>query len=197
MIKKIITILSFVFTLNTYASNIQTATFASGCFWCTEAIFQQLKGVSDVKSGFMGGETLNPTYKQITTGTTGHAEVIQLSYDTCIISYDELLEIFWETHDPTTLNRQGADIGTQYRSAIFYHSELQRKTAAAYKQKLTDAKVWNKAIVTEITAASKFYTADAYHQDYYFNNKASNSYCSYVITPKVEKFKKIFSDKIR
>lgn len=195
--KNLLIILSLILTINTNASNIQTATFASGCFWCTEAIFQQIKGVSDVQSGYMGGEVLNPTYKQICTGNTGHAEVIQFKYDTCIISFDELLEIFWETHDPTTLNRQGNDVGTQYRSVVFYHTEEQRKIASAYKQKLNAAKVWNNPVVTEITKASKFYSAEAYHQDYYFNNKASNAYCSYVITPKIEKFKKIFKDKIQ
>lgn len=195
--KKLIIILSLILTINLQAENIQKATFASGCFWCTEAIFQQVKGVSNVKSGYMGGEVSNPTYKQICTGNTGHAEVIQLNYDADVISFDELLEIFWETHDPTTLNRQGADVGTQYRSAVFYHTEEQKNIATAYKQKLNAAKVWDNPVVTEITKASRFYSAEAYHQDYYFNNKASNAYCSYVITPKVDKFKKIFKDKLK
>ena len=177
--------------------DIQTATFGSGCFWCVEAIFQQVKGVSAVKSGYMGGNNPKPTYKEVCNGTTGYAEVIQLEYDRELISFDELLEIFWKTHDPTTLNQQGADKGTQYRSAVFYHSEEQKTKALEYKKALNEAKIWENPIVTEITKADVFYAAEAYHQDYYESNKNGNSYCSFVITPKVEKFRKLFKDKIK
>jgi len=189
----LVTLLSF----NAKAKCIEEATFASGCFWCTEAVFQEVKGITDVQSGYMGGKTANPTYKEVSAGNTGHAEVIHFKYDSDIISYDELLEIFWQTHNPTTLNQQGADRGTQYRSAVFYHTEQQKNLAIAYKKKLDAAGIWDKPIVTEITAASKFYVAESYHQDYYALNKAQNSYCSYVITPKLEKFRKVFKDKLK
>ena len=172
------------------------ATFGSGCFWCTEAIFQQLKGVESAVSGYSGGAVKNPTYKEVCTGNTGHAEVIQVTYNPEIISYTELLEVFWQTHDPTTLNRQGADVGTQYRSAIFYHSKEQKKLAEGYKQKLEDAKIFNNPIVTEITEFDIFYKAEDYHQEYYDNNK-TQPYCNFVITPKIEKFKKVFKDKLK
>lgn len=176
--------------------NLQTATFGSGCFWCTEAIFQNLKGVSSAVSGYSGGETENPTYKAICTGETGHAEVIQVTFDPNIISFTELLEVFWKTHDPTTLNRQGADVGTQYRSVIFYHDEKQKELAEEYKQKLENEKVFINSIITEITAFTNFYKAENYHQDYYDQNKRE-PYCSFVITPKVEKFKNVFKDKLK
>lgn len=176
--------------------NLQTATFGSGCFWCTEAIFQNLKGVSSAVSGYSGGEIENPTYKAICTGETGHAEVIQVTFDPNIISFTELLEVFWKTHDPTTLNRQGADVGTQYRSVVFYHNEKQKVLAEEYKQKLENEKVFDNSIVTEIAAFTKFYVAENYHQDYYDQNKR-DPYCSFVITPKVEKFKKVFKDKLK
>lgn len=172
-------------------------TFGSGCFWCTEAIFKEVKGVLSAKSGYMGGKVKNPTYKEVTTGLTGHAEVVQVTFNPEIISIEELLEIFWKTHDPTTLNRQGNDVGTQYRSAVFYHNEKQKSLAVSYKNKLDEAKIWNKPIVTEITEASTFYIAEDYHQDYYELNADKNPYCSYVITPKVEKFRKVFEDKLR
>lgn len=177
-------------------TGIQTATFGSGCFWCTEAVFLDVTGVKEVASGYMGGKTKNPTYKDVCTGTTGHAEVIQLKYDPTQISYEELLEIFWNTHDPTTLNRQGADEGTQYRSVIFYHSEEQKKIAEQYKNQLANSKLFKNSIVTEISAASEFYKAENYHQNYYALN-ASQSYCQYVIRPKVEKFKKQFASKLK
>lgn len=177
-------------------SNLDKATFGSGCFWCTEAIFEKLNGVESVISGYTGGTTVNPTYKEVTTGKTGHAEVTQILYDPNIISFKELLEVFWQTHDPTTLNRQGNDVGTQYRSAIFYHNEEQKNLAEEYKQKLEDAKVFDDPIVTEITQFEMFYVAENYHQDYYEQNK-SQPYCSFVITPKVEKFKKVFKDKLK
>lgn len=172
------------------------ATFASGCFWCTEAIFLAVNGVEKVESGYMGGSLKNPSYKEVTSGQTGHAECIQLTYNPSIITYDELLEIFWQTHDPTTLNRQGADVGTQYRSAIFYHSEEQKQLAGKYKALLEEEKVFEKPIVTEITKASDFYVAEDYHQNYYSLNQNA-PYCSYVIQPKLEKFKKVFRDKLK
>jgi len=194
------TLLIVIISLTTYKTNImdiETATFGSGCFWCTEAIFQEVKGVNSVESGYMGGKTINPTYEQICSGKTMHAEVIQVKFDRNIISFEELLEIFWKTHDPTTLNQQGADKGTQYRSVVFYHSEKQKIKAENYKQKLQNAEIWENPIVTEISKYSKFYKADSYHQDYYSTNKKSNSYCSFVINPKVEKFKKVFKDKLK
>ena len=178
------------------SSSYQVATFGSGCFWCTEAIFEKLKGVESVVSGYSGGTTINPTYNEVTTGQTGHAEVTQIKFDSDIISFKELLEVFWKTHDPTTLNRQGNDIGTQYRSVIFYHNEDQRILAEEYKRKLDEAKIFDDPIVTEITAFDKFYIAENYHQDYYEQNK-SQPYCSFVITPKVEKFKKVFKDRLK
>ena len=176
--------------------NLDTATFASGCFWCTEAIFERVNGVKSVISGYSGGTVPNPTYEEVCTGNTGHAECTQIIYDPSVISYDELLEIFWKMHDPTTLNRQGNDVGTQYRSAIFYHNEQQKEKAEYYKKKLTDEKIWDKPIVTEITKFTKFYPAETYHQEYYDKNP-NQGYCAYVITPKVEKFEKIFKDKLK
>jgi peptide-methionine (S)-S-oxide reductase len=176
--------------------NTEFATFGSGCFWCTEAVFQNLKGVLKVESGYTGGKVKNPTYKEICSGLTGHAEVIRLEYDPAVITYPELLEVFWKTHDPTTLNKQGADVGTQYRSAIFFHSEEQRKLAEEYKKKLDDSGAFSDPIVTEITAAPVFYKAEDYHQNYYnLNGKAP--YCTYVIQPKLEKFKKAFAEKLK
>lgn len=176
--------------------NLETATFGSGCFWCTEAIFERVKGVSSVVSGYSGGSVANPTYKEVCDGTTGHAECTQITFDPAVISYDELLEIFWKMHDPTTLNRQGNDVGTQYRSVIFYHNDDQKQKAEYYKKKLNDEKIWDKPIVTEITKFEKFYPAEDYHQEYYENNP-NQGYCAYVITPKVEKFEKIFKDKLK
>jgi len=175
---------------------METATLGAGCFWCVEAVFQQLEGVESVKSGYMGGKVKNPTYKQICTGLTGHAEVIQVEFDPDKISFDELLEVFWKTHDPTTLNRQGADFGTQYRSAVFYHTDAQRETAESYKKKLNAARAFPSPIVTEITKASTFYVAEDYHQDYYNQNK-NNPYCRAVIPPKLEKLKEVFGDKLK
>lgn len=182
--------------MNTSNENLSKATFGSGCFWCTEAIFENVKGVTDVVSGYTGGKTINPTYEEISTGNTGHAEVSQITFDSTIISFEELLEIFWGTHDPTTLNRQGADVGTQYRSAVFYHNENQKNSAETIKQKLGEAGIWDKPIVTEITELTKFYPAEKYHQDYYANN-SNQGYCSFVITPKLEKFKKVFKEKLK
>ena len=176
--------------------NTEIAVFGAGCFWCVEAIFSQLKGVDSVVPGYTGGTVANPTYEEVCTGTTNHAEVAKIVFDPTIISYDELLEVFWKTHNPTTLNQQGADKGTQYRSAIFYTTEEQRKKAEFYKQKLNDEKIWEKPIVTEISPLTTFYPAENYHQDYYKNNP-DKGYCKMVIQPKVEKFKHIFPDKIK
>lgn len=173
-----------------------TATFGTGCFWCTEAIFQQLDGVLKVTSGYSGGHTANPTYKEVCEGNTGHAEVVQIVYDPGKISFDELLEVFWQTHDPTTLNRQGNDVGTQYRSAIFYHNNEQKTKAEKYKVDLDKSGAFDKKIVTEITPYSKFYVAEDYHQNYY-NDNGSQPYCYFVIKPKLEKFQKVFKDKIK
>jgi len=175
---------------------LQLATFGSGCFWCTEAVFQQVDGVEKVESGYAGGQVKNPTYKEVCSGLTGHAEVIQVAYDPSKVTYDELLEIFWQTHDPTTLNRQGADEGTQYRSVIFYHTPEQKKLAEGYKAKLDAEKIYRQPIVTEISAAPTFYKAEDYHQNY-FNLNGNAPYCSYVIQPKLDKFKKVFKDKLR
>jgi peptide-methionine (S)-S-oxide reductase len=173
--------------------NLETITLGAGCFWCTEAVFQRLKGVEKVESGYSGGKISNPTYKEVVSGLTGHAEVIQVTFDPSAISLEKILEVFWKTHDPTTLNRQGADVGTQYRSAIFYHNEAQLKTATKLKTLLNAEKIWNKPIVTEITKFEKFYKAEDYHQNYY-NNNPNQGYCQFVIVPKLEKFEKLFSD---
>lgn len=174
----------------------ETATFGGGCFWCTEAIFKNLKGVETVESGYSGGKVKNPTYREVCTGETGHAEVIQITFDPAVISYGELLEVFWKTHDPTTLNRQGADVGTQYRSVVFYHSTEQKETAEHYKAELNKENVFKKPIVTEITPFDQFYKAENYHQDYYENN-SSQGYCQIVIVPKLEKFRKVFKEKLK
>jgi peptide-methionine (S)-S-oxide reductase len=174
----------------------EVATFGTGCFWCTEAVFQELKGVVKVYSGYMGGHFANPSYEEVCAGTTGHAECLQVFYDPELLSFDELLEVFWESHDPTQLNRQGNDIGTQYRSAIFYHTEDQRGKAEHYKTQLDKEGAYPNPIVTEITPATTFYPAEDYHQDYY-NNHGSQPYCYLVIRPKVEKFEKAFADKLK
>jgi len=173
-----------------------TATFATGCFWCTEAIFQELKGVLKVTSGYSGGTVKNPSYEEVCSGITGHAECLNIIYDPKQISYDELLEVFWESHDPTSLNRQGNDVGTQYRSAVFYHDAAQKEKAEQYKAKLDKSGAYDKPIVTEITAFNNFYPAENYHQDYY-RLHGSQPYCTFVIRPKVEKFEKVFKDKLK
>lgn len=176
--------------------NIEKTTLGNGCFWCTEAIFQSIKGVKSVKSGYMGGHTLNPTYIEVCTGNTAHAEVIQIEYDADEVSFDELLVVFFKTHNPTTLNRQGEDVGTQYRSAIFYHSDDQKHHAEALIKQLTEEHVFDKAIVTEVTPASTFYAAEEYHDNYYQSNKMK-PYCMFVIQPKMNKFAKEFGGKIK
>lgn len=178
------------------ATNRETATLAGGCFWCLEAIFDDLRGVDDVVSGYSGGFVLNPTYRQVCDGRTGHAEVVQISFDPAVISFRELLEVFFAIHDPTTLNRQGADVGPQYRSAIFYHSPEQKATAQAVIAELNAAKVFDKPIVTEVTGVTKFYAAEDYHQEYYVNN-TSQPYCRMVISPKVAKLRKNFAAKLK
>lgn len=175
--------------------NKQLATFGAGCFWCTEAQFQQLKGVSKVVSGYEGGRIADPTYKDVCSGTTGHAEVTEITFDPSVISYHDLLIAFFESHDPTQLNRQGNDIGTQYRSVIFYHSDEQRQEAEDVKAKLNNEKAFNKPIVTEISPASTFFPAENYHQNYY-NLNGYAPYCQFVVKPKLDKFKKKFADRI-
>ncbi len=170
-----------------------TVTLGAGCFWCVEAIFERLDGVTEVTSGYSGGRIANPTYREVTSGRTGHAEVIQVTYDPDVIPFAKLLEIFFMTHDPTTLNRQGADVGTQYRSAIFYHSDEQKQIAEEVKSLLEREKIWHDPIVTEITAFTGFYKAEDYHQEYYRNNP-DQGYCRMVIAPKMEKFEKLFRE---
>ena len=178
------------------SNKYEVATFGEGCFWCTEAVFQRLKGVVKVESGYSGGTVPNPTYEAVCTGKTGHAEVCQITYDPSVVSFTELLYVFFKTHDPTSLNRQGADTGTQYRSVIFYHNDEQKKTAEEIKSELNKEKIWDKPIVTEISPFKKFYKAEDYHQNYY-NNNTNQPYCSFVITPKLEKFEKLFKDKLK
>ena len=175
--------------------NTEIATFGAGCFWCVEAVFQELKGVIKVESGYMGGSTPNPTYREVCTGETGHAEVTRITFDPAIIRYEELLEVLWTSHDPTTLNRQGADAGTQYRSAIFYESEDQKLKAEQSKREVA-TKIWDKPIVTEIVPSSTFYPAEEYHQDYFANNPNAG-YCRIVIAPKVEKVRHMYTDKLK
>lgn len=177
--------------------NLEVITLGGGCFWCTEAIFQRLEGVTKVESGYSGGAIKNPTYKDVCTGETGHAEVTQITFDTTKISLAELLKVFFKTHDPTTLNRQGNDVGTQYRSAIFYRNEEQKKVAGEIKNGLDKSGAFDAPIVTEITPFTAFYKAEDYHQNYFNQNKNSNPYCTFVIVPKVEKFEKYFEDKLK
>jgi peptide-methionine (S)-S-oxide reductase len=175
---------------------LNEATLGAGCFWCIEAVFQELKGVELVKSGYSGGLVMSPSYEQVATGTTGHAEVARITFDPSIISFKELLEVFWKTHDPTTLNRQGEDVGTQYRSAIFYHDDSQKKMAEHFMNELEKSGAFDTPIVTEISPLKKFYEAENYHNDYYKSN-TSERYCEMVIAPKVAKFKKAFDDKLK
>lgn len=174
----------------------EVATFGNGCFWCTEAVFQLLKGVISVTSGYSGGDIANPDYKSVCTGLTGHAECLQIVYDRSVLTYDDLLEVFWNTHDPTTLNRQGNDVGSQYRSVIFYHDDSQKATAEAYMKQLERSGIFSKPIVTTLEPFTKFYPAEDYHQNYYRENGIA-PYCQFVVKPKVEKFKKDYQQKIR
>lgn len=180
----------------TIPDGFDRATFGSGCFWCTEAVFQQLDGVHSVVSGYTGGQVKNPTYEQVCSGSTGHAEAVQVVYDPTVVSYAELLEVFWQTHDPTTPNRQGHDVGTQYRSVIFFHGEEQRRLAEHYKQKLTESNAFDAPIVTEIAPSTQFYPAETYHQNYYALN-SRQPYCVAIIRPKLEKLRAVFRDKLK
>lgn len=180
----------------TQSTNLSKATFGTGCFWCTEAVFQSLDGVISVVSGYEGGDKPNPTYREVCDGTTGHAECVEITYDPAKITYQDLLQAFFRSHDPTTLNRQGADVGTQYRSVIFYHNDEQKQLAQTAKSELDKAGAYNDPIVTEITPATKFYEAEAYHQNYFVNNP-NQGYCAFVVAPKVDKFRKVFKEKLK
>lgn len=176
--------------------NTETAIFAGGCFWCTEAVYNQLHGILKLEPGYIGGQVLNPTYEQVCSGTTGHAEAVRITFDADKITYNELLEVFFTTHDPTTLNRQGADVGTQYRSEIFYLDELQKKQAERFIVWLDRARIYPKPVVTKISAATTYYVAEEYHKNYYENNP-DQGYCRMVIAPKIEKVKKFYTDKLK
>lgn len=178
------------------ADGPETATFANGCFWCTEAVFRQVKGVKSAESGYTGGTVENPTYRDVTTGRTGHAEAIRVTFDPKVVSYAELLEVFWRSHDPTTLDRQGYDVGTQYRSAVFTHSPRQAELAEKYKKKIDEAKVFSRPVVTTIQPAVEFYLAENYHQDY-FEANGQNRYCRSIIAPKLDKLKAVFADRMK
>jgi peptide-methionine (S)-S-oxide reductase len=181
---------------NISPANVDTVTFGTGCFWCTEAIFQEVEGVISVESGYSGGIVKQPTYKEVCSGATGHAECLNIIYDTSKVSYDELLEIFWQVHDPTTLNRQGNDLGTQYRSVIFYRNEEQKKIAEKYKDDLNKSGAFSRPIVTSLEPMTVFYKAEDYHQNYY-NQNGGQPYCQFIIKPKVEKFEKVFKSKMK
>ena len=176
--------------------NLETATLGAGCFWCVEAVFDDLKGVEDVVSGYSGGQTENPTYRQVCDGTTGHAEVAEIRFDPSVISFKDILRVFFSVHDPTTMNRQGADIGTQYRSAIFYHNDDQKRDAEEIVKEITDEAVYDDPIVTEIVPFEKFWPAEDYHQEYFANNP-NVPYCAAVVSPKVKKFRQKFSDRLK
>jgi peptide-methionine (S)-S-oxide reductase len=178
------------------SAQLDTATFGAGCFWCVEAVFQRLNGVVSIESGYSGGHIKNPAYREVCMGTTGHAEVCRIVFDKSKVSFDELLEVFWKTHDPTTLNKQGNDIGTQYRSAVFYHNEEQKQLAEKYKKAINESGAYPSPIVTEISPLINYFKAENYHQNY-FNQNGQEGYCKYVIQPKVEKFEKIFKEKVK
>ncbi len=199
--KNTILICLFALALNGFAqtkktSNLETITVGGGCYWCVEAVYENLDGVKSVVSGFSGGNVANPTYEEVCTGETGHAEVVQITYDKNVTDINEIFKVFFTVHDPTTLNRQGADVGTQYRSVIFYKNDEQRKAAQSIIAELNKAKVYSSPIVTKVEPFKKFYKAEDYHQNYYANNK-SQPYCKMVIQPKIEKFEKVFKDKLK
>lgn len=194
--KNLIVFVLLIFSMEIMGKELEKATLGGGCFWCTEAVYLELKGVVEVKPGYSGGHVKNPSYKEVCNETTGHAEVVQITFDPEIVSFTEILEVFFVTHDPTTLNRQGNDVGTQYRSAIFYHSEQQKQTAQKVIELLTKDKVYNKPVVTEVTEFDVFYVAEDYHFNYYARNK-NQPYCQYVVAPKVEKFRKVFKEKMK
>ena len=178
------------------AKNLEQATLGGGCFWCTEAVYLELKGVVDVKPGYSGGQVKNPSYEQVCTGTTGHAEVVEITFDSDVVSFSDILEVFFMTHDPTTLNRQGNDVGPQYRSVIFYHNENQKEVAEKIIKLFNEEKVYDSPIVTKVEPFTAFYEAEDYHQNYYNRNK-TQGYCQYIIAPKLEKFRKIFKDQLK
>ncbi|WP_294963937.1 peptide-methionine (S)-S-oxide reductase MsrA [uncultured Flavobacterium sp.] len=198
--KNILLICLFALSLNGFSqnkkANLETITLGGGCYWCVEAVYENLDGVKSVVSGFSGGKTANPTYEEVCTGTTGHAEVVQITYDKNITDINEIFKVFFTVHDPTTLNRQGADVGTQYRSVIFYKNDEQKKAAQSIIAELNKAKVYNSPIVTKVEPFKVFYKAEDYHQNYYANNK-NQPYCKMVIQPKIEKFEKVFKDKLK
>ena len=196
MKKNFIILILLLFSTEIMAKELETATLGGGCFWCTEAVYLELKGVESVKPGYSGGHVRNPTYQEVCTGNTGHAEVVQITFDPEIVSFEEILEVFFVTHDPTSLNRQGNDVGTQYRSVIFYHSEKQKQTAFKVIELLEKEKTYGKSIVTEIASFDAFYVAEDYHINYFARNK-NQPYCQYVVAPKVEKFRKVFKEKIK
>lgn len=183
-------------SISTGKKSMDTATLAGGCFWCIEAVFQRLEGVMNVESGYSGGEKPNPTYQEVSTGKTGYAEVCQISYDPSVVSYEDILHVFFSAHDPTTLNRQGNDVGTQYRSAIFYHDAEQKRITEEYIRQLEQSKTWPDPVVTQVAPYTKFYKAEDYHQNYY-NQNGSQPYCTFVVRPKVEKFMKNFNNRIK
>lgn len=188
--------LSVIVTNMTTGKELETATLGGGCFWCTEAVYLELKGVADVKPGYSGGHVKNPSYREVCNETTGHAEVVNITFDPSVVSFAEILEVFFLTHDPTSLNRQGNDVGTQYRSAVFYHNEKQKETALQIIASLEKEKAYDKPIVTEVTAFKAFYPAEDYHVNYFARNK-NQPYCQFVVAPKVEKFRKAFKDKLK
>jgi peptide-methionine (S)-S-oxide reductase len=194
----LIIILLFMATLegNSQSNNKEVAILGAGCFWCVEAVFEELRGVELVESGYTGGSVINPTYAQIGTGNTGHAEVARITFNPAVVTFKEVLEVFWKTHDPTTLNRQGADVGTQYRSAVFYLDASQKEAAEHYKKRLNESGAYSAPVITEITKAGKYYPAENYHQDYFALNP-EQGYCRYVIQPKLEKFRAAFADKLK
>ena len=195
--KTILIVLTLLmFSNEMIAKNLEKATLGGGCFWCTEAVYLQLKGVTDVKPGYSGGHVKNPAYREVCNGTTGHAEVVQVTFDPEQVSFSEILEVFFKTHDPTTLNRQGNDVGTQYRSAVFYHSDEQKEITEKIIVQFENEKVYDDPIVTEVTAFDTFYPAEDYHINYFARNK-NQPYCQFVVAPKVEKFEKIFKDKLK
>lgn len=196
MKKNLVFLILLVISMETMGKELEKATLGGGCFWCTEAVYLELKGVVDVKPGYSGGHVKNPSYKEVCNETTGHAEVVQITFDPAIVSYTEILEVFFVTHDPTTLNRQGNDVGTQYRSAIFYHTEQQKQTAQKVIELLTKDKAYDNPIVTEVTKFDVFYLAEDYHINYFARNK-NQPYCQYVVAPKVEKFRKVFKEKMK
>ncbi len=196
MKKNLFIFILLLFSFEIMAKELEKATLGGGCFWCTEAVYRELKGVTDVKPGYSGGHVKNPSYREVCTGNTGHAEVVQVTFDPEIVSFSEILEVFFATHDPTTLNRQGNDVGTQYRSVIFYHSEKQKETAQKVLELFKKEKVYDKPIVTELKPFTEFYPAEDYHVNYFANNP-NQPYCQYVIVPKIEKFRKIFKEKLK